>query len=169
MVGVQRQAGLSHLEFSVMLAVLALIWLAALNRLHEVQEMGEKTAVEMTIRNIQSGLRLEMSERIMTKHESSIVEMAGSNPVNWLEKKPDNYLGEFPGIPDRFSSGSWYFDTSRHEISYRPALQHNLECRQCEKIGGDIILSWRIARAANPMFGRGDRVGVVATAIYRWF
>ncbi|MBI3523361.1 MAG: hypothetical protein HY066_02345 [Betaproteobacteria bacterium] len=169
MTGIQRQAGLNQLEFSMALVLLALIWLAALNRLHELQEIGEKTAVEMTIRNIQSGLRWETSERIITGREASIVELAGSNPVRWLEKPPDGYLGEFSAPPEKFSPGNWYFDTLHRELRYLPVLSRNLECRQCEQSAGEMVLSWRIARVGNPMFGPGDGVRVVVVTPYRWF
>ncbi|MFA7270174.1 MAG: hypothetical protein WC073_12585 [Sterolibacterium sp.] len=153
----------------MVLIVLSLIWLAGLNRLHELQEMGEKTAVEITISNINAGLRWEMADRIMTGREASIVEMDGSNPVHWLEKAPEGYLGEYPAMPDRFPPGAWYFDTSRKELRYRPILERNLTCRQCERIGGKTTLGWHIVRTANPMFGRGSRVRAVTVATYRWF
>lgn len=169
MVGIRDQAGISKLEFSIVLGVLGLIWLIALYRFHELQELGEKTAVEMTISNISSGLRWEMADRIMTKREASIVDMAGSNPVHWLEKKPEGYLGAFPAMPENFQPGSWYFDTLRKELRYRPILKRNLKCTQCEHVGSEMALCWRIARSGNPMFGLGDTVKVVAVTPYRWF
>lgn len=166
---IRRQAGLSMFEFSGILVVIGLLGLVALDRLHELQEIAEKTAVEMSVRNMQSGLRWEMSERIMTGREASIAGLAGGNPVRSLEKSPIDYLGEFPAAPANFPPGHWYFDTRRKELRYRPILQRNLECTQCEREGGEIVLSWRIARAGNPMFGRGDTVRVVTVAPYRWF
>lgn len=169
MESIKRQTGLSRLEFSMVLAVLAIIWLVALNRFNELQELGEKTAVEMTISNARSGLRWEMSDRIMTKREASIVDLAGGNPVRWMENPPNEYLGEFPAAPEKFPPGSWYFDALRKELRYRPILHRNLECEQCVRRGGEIALSWRIARSGNPMFGRGDTVRVVSVTPYRWF
>jgi len=164
MARLQRQAGLNQFEFSMVLVLLGLIWLAALNRLHGLQEIGEKTAVEMTLRNIQSGLRWEMSERIITGREASIAELAGSNPVRWLEKPPDEYLGEFSAAPAGFSPGHWYFDTLHRELRYRPLLVRNLECRECVYIDDDVVLSWRIVHT-----GKGSSVRVVTVTPYRWF
>ncbi len=169
MVRIQRQAGLNKFEFLVVVAVIALIVFVALDRLRDVQEMGEKTAVEMTVRNIQSGLRWEMSERIMAGHEASIAELAGGNPVRWLEKPPSGYLGEFPAAPANFPPGHWYFDTLRGELRYRPILERNLECKQCDRVVDEMALSWRITRAGNTMLGRGDSVRVVTVTPYRWF
>ena len=161
--------GLGTLEFSVILVVIGFIWLVALDRLHALQELGEKTAVEMTVSNMRSGVRWEMADRIMTGREASLVELAGSNPVRWLEKSPEGYLGEFAAPPERFPPGSWYFDVSSKELHYRPILVRNLQCQQCERIAGEVALSWRIARSGNPMFGRGDTVRIVAITPYRWF
>ncbi|MDD5177395.1 MAG: hypothetical protein PHQ05_13340 [Sterolibacterium sp.] len=166
---IKRQAGLNHLEFSMALVVIALIWLMELNRFQELQELGEKTAVEMTISHIRSGLRWEMADRIMTKREANIAELAGSNPVRWIEKPPEEYLGEFSAAPPKFPPGNWYFDTLRKELRYRPILHKNLECPRCERVAGEMALSWRIAPSGNPMFGRGDTVRVVAVTPYRWF
>lgn len=169
MASLQRQAGFSKLEFSVVLALMGAMAALALNRLHEVQEIAEKTAVEMTVRNIQSGLRWEMSERIMTKREASIAELAGGNPVRWLEKPPDGYLGEYPAAPDRFPPGTWYFDILDKELRYSPVLTRNLECRECARKRGELVLAWRIERAGNPMLGRGDLVRLLPVVPYRWF
>ena len=163
------QAGLTKLELSVVVAVIALAWIAAFDRLRDLQEMGEKTAVEMTVSNIRSGLRFEMAERIMSGREGSIGELADSNPVRWLDKLPEAYLGEFPMVPPSFPPGSWYFDTGHKELHYRPALGRYLECEQCERVQGNATLVWHITLAGNPMFGRGDTVRVVAVAPYRWF
>ncbi len=166
---IRGQAGLNQFEFMMVVIAIALLWMVALNRLRNLQEIAEKTTVEMTVRNIQSGLRWEMSERIVAGREASIAELAGGNPVRWLGKPPVDYLGEFSAAPADFLPGRWYFDTQRKELRYRPTLQRNLECTQCVRESGEIVLSWRIERAGNPMFGRGDTVRVVTAAPYRWF
>lgn len=165
----KRQAGLNQFEFSIILVVIGLIWLVALNRMHELQEMSEKTAVEMTISNIRSGLRWEMADRIMTHREASIAELEGGNPILWVEKKPETYLGELFAVPEKFPPGSWYFDIVSKELRYRPILERNLVCPQCERADGGVILDWRIEKTGNPMFGRGDTVRVVTLSAYRWF
>ncbi|MBI5922451.1 MAG: hypothetical protein HY847_12525 [Betaproteobacteria bacterium] len=163
-----QQTGLERLEFTMVLVVMAFLWLMAFNRLQDLQEIGEKTKVEMTIRNIRSGLHWEMSDRIMTAREASIGELAGTNPVRWLEKIPENYLGEFSSTPEKFPRGSWYFDTSQHLLQYRPSLGNHLICVECQLVDGEITLGWRIEKIGNPMFGR-SMVKLVELTNYRWF
>lgn len=165
----RRLVGSSKLEFSVVAAVIALIAFAILNRLLDVQELGEKTAVEMTVSNIRSGLRIEMADRIMTGREGSIRELAGSNPVRWLDKQPDGYLGEFAAAPKVFQPGTWYFDTGKRNLRYWPNLERYLECSGCEAINKEAILGWRIVPAGSSAGGRSDAVKVVPVAEYRWF
>ncbi|MCX7171658.1 MAG: hypothetical protein NTY41_15615 [Proteobacteria bacterium] len=166
---IRRQVGLNKFEFSIVLVVLGPVWLLALDRFNELQEIAEKTAVEVTIVNIRSGLRWEMSERIMTGREASIVELVGSNPVRWLEKPPEGYLGEFSAAPPRFPSGSWYFDGLRKVLFYRPILRRNLACQACQRVDGDIAMGWRIAPTGKPPPGRVGSVQVVTDTPYRWF
>jgi len=162
-------AALVGLEFPLVVIVLGALWHTVFERSSYGEELGEKAAVEFTIRNVRSGLELEMAERMLNGHEGKIAEMAGSNPVLWLEKLPQGYLGEFSTVPDKFPPATWYFNKERKVLIYRPARTENLTCSQCELLAGHILLSWRIDRMGNPMFGRGDRVRIVPVAPYQWF
>jgi hypothetical protein len=162
-------AALAGLEFPLVVILLGTLWHTVFDRTSEGEELGEKAVVEFTVRNVRSGLEMEMAERMLTGHEGKIAEMAGSNPVRWLEKPPQGYLGEFSVTPDKFPPSTWYFDKARKVLIYRPARTQNLTCSQCEQEEGHILLSWRIERMGNPMFGRGDRVKIVPVATYQWY
>ncbi|MDO9067127.1 MAG: hypothetical protein Q7W05_01565 [Deltaproteobacteria bacterium] len=137
-----RQSGLSKFEFLVIIAVIGFISWLGLERLTYLQVLGEKTAVEATILNIQTGLRYAMAERVIRGEEQRIAEMGGSNPVQWLEKPPQDYVGECAG---EHAAGSWCFDLRSRELRYRPRLDLGLQPPR-PKPG---VLSWRIERAAG--------------------
>jgi len=162
-------AALVGLEFPLVVIVLGVLWQTVFERTTGGEELGEKAAVEFTIRNVRSGLEMEMAARMLSGHEKKIAEMEGSNPVLWLEKPPQGYLGEFSSMPDKFPPTTWYFDTQRKALVYRPARTNNLTCNLCGQMEGEILLSWRIERMGNPMFGRGDRVKIVPVTPYTWF
>lgn|GEM_PF-999682 len=162
-------AALAGLEFPLVVILLGTLWHVAFDHTKEGEELGEKAAVEFTIRNVRSGLEMEMAERMLTGHERKIAEMAGSNPVLWLEKPPQGYLGEFSTAPEKFPPATWYFDKQRKMLIYKPSRTDNLTCNQCDQVSGHILLSWRIQGMGNPMFGRGDRMRIVPVAPYTWF
>jgi general secretion pathway protein G len=138
----KRQAGLGKFEFLVVVAVIGFISWLGLERLTYLQVLGEKTAVETTILNIQTGLRYATAGHIIRGEEMRIVEMVGSNPVRWLEKPPQDYVGECAG---EHATGRWCFDVSSRELRYRPRLDLGLQPPRA-KPG---VLSWRIERATG--------------------
>ena len=125
-----------------MVAVIGVISWLGLERLTNLQVLGEKTVVETTILNIQTGLRYAMAEHVIRGEEQRIVEMAGSNPVQWLEKLPQEYVGECAG---EHAAGSWCFDLGSRELRYRPRLDLGLQPTRPEPG----VLSWRIERSAG--------------------
>jgi hypothetical protein len=151
----------SLLEFSVIFAVIGTISWFGLNGLAELQELGEKTAVEMTMRNVQTGLRYAMAGHFARGEDVRIVEMVGSNPVQWLEKPPAGYQGECP-VPIQLPAGGWCFDAKQRELLYRPTVARNLVIE-----GGGQILHWSIkaVRGSN----RTDQVESVRVAPVIWF
>ncbi|MDP2227035.1 MAG: hypothetical protein Q8J78_06125 [Moraxellaceae bacterium] len=139
---VKRQSGLGKFEFLVVVAVIGIISWLGLERLTHLQVLGEKTAVETTILNIQTGLRYASAGHIIRGEEMRIVEMVGSNPVQWLEKPPQDYVGKCAG---ELGTGRWCFEVSSRELRYRPHLDLGLQPPRPEPG----MLSWRIERAAG--------------------
>ena len=154
----------SILEFTVIFAVIGSVSWFGLDRLRELQELGEKTAVEMTIRNVQTGLRYAMAGHLARGEDVRISEMAGSNPVQWLEKPPAGYQGECPA-PMQLPGGGWCFEAKQRELVYRPAVERNLKID-----GGGQTLRWSIKPLDGSRgTGQVERVGVRSVTLYRWF
>lgn len=118
----RRQAGITLLEFMVAASILSVLAGLLLDRLHYYQEVAEKTHMQATLRAMQSGLRFEMARELMAGREIDYQRLARENPINWLEKKPANYLGEYRHDGEGLKRGAWYFDTVNHELIYLPAL-----------------------------------------------
>lgn len=138
----KRQSGLGKFEFLVVVAVIGFISWLGLERLTYLQVLGEKTAVETTILNIQTGLRYASAGHIIRGEERRIAEMVGSNPVQWLEKPPQDYVGECAG---ELGTGRWCFEPSSRELRYRPRLGLGLQPPPPKPE----VLSWRIESSAG--------------------
>lgn len=150
----------------LMLGALALILLRALN---EVEEQAERQAVELTLRNMRTGMQYAMAEALMRQRESEIAEWAGSDPTRWLEVPPAGYRGECSPEERRdLPAGAWCFERDRRELAYRPRDTKKLRSRdggqQCSQ------LAWRVVRVADgAVKGAFAGVRIEATSPCRWF
>lgn len=108
------------LEFCVVVAVFGLVLLFFFERVSIYQEMAEKTAAEVTVQNMRTGLRYRVAEMLLHQQEREITGLVGSNPIKLLDLPPANYAGEFVSNRlDQVPPGSWYFDPGKGEIAYR--------------------------------------------------
>ena len=89
----------------------------------------------LAIRNMRTGLQLAMAEKLMRGEDKSMVELAGTNPLE--------LIGQPNGGGAR---GDWQFDAERHELVYRPMIALAFEGRN--------ELRWHIAGIP----GSGGRV-----------
>ena len=163
-----KQQGASKLEFTLALAVIAVAAVVILERLAQLEEYAEKTAMDATVLNITAGLRAEIGNYIIHGEENRIAALTGSNPLRWLTQPPPGYLGELAAPPRAPADGAWWFETSRRALCYRPKLRHRLVVGDAEA-----GLCWRI----EPVGGSGSSSGRAAVAWvrlaplgeYRWF
>lgn len=163
-----RQYGHGWFEFSLaamLLAVLAALLLAAL--LH-TEELAEKTAVDITLRNLRSELRWHTARALLENRQRDIAALAGANPVPWLAQPPPGYAGEraLPGAD--LAAGSWYFDPLTRELVYLPRFTRHLFAS-----GEPPRLAWRV-RPLKSAEGADVNAPVpglvlVETRPYRWF
>ena len=144
----------SILQFSVVLAVIGVVAVFLLDALYYALEQAERTVMEATIRNMDSGLRVELATRIIHGQEASIGELVGANPVQWLENPPSGYTGN---CQPELAPGGWCFDAMTREIVYRPRVDRHLEYLQSSSSG----LRWRVGPAAE---FAGRRSGSPASA-----
>ena len=114
-----RSQGISRVELLVAVAVIGIVGGVLLERLRFYQEYAEMTAVEATIAHLRTGLRYRVGELLVGSRMAEISTLADENPVNWLDTRPANYLGEFDEVPQaNDAKGHWYFDRRQHELVY---------------------------------------------------
>ncbi len=141
---------------AVLLAVLALIFNGLMSALNDASERAEKQGVELTIRNMRTGMKLAMGEAMMQQREGEMAAWVGSNPVRWLGAPPGAYRGEC-SVEERrnLSGGEWCFERNRRQLLYRPHRPDRLHPLppgselQCSH------LSWRVERAPESVVSAG--------------
>ncbi|HVY06681.1 MAG TPA: hypothetical protein VHB46_11960 [Burkholderiales bacterium] len=162
--------GASQLELVVCIALVGIFMAVFLERMFYYQEQAEKTAMEMTVANIRSGLRYKVADLIMNNRVSEIPTLADDNPVNWLQGPPENYLGEFDGLPQSDPSGKWYFDRSTRQLIYTVSNRRHF----VPSNGRDFTIRYQARRvaAANAMTAETsksrDWVSLVRQADFAW-
>lgn len=115
----KRQRGFSLLELFVVAGVAAVLIGILLSRLTYYQEMAEKAEMEFTISALKSAMRERIASLMIHGRAQDYVLLVQQNPMEWLEQKPSNYLGEF-AHPDakKMQPGSWYFDSVDKVLIY---------------------------------------------------
>ncbi len=156
---------MSLFELTVSLALVAAIAGALLSALLYHEELAERTAVELTIRNIRTGLRLEMARQIAGGAPPDMRKLLASNPIVWLERPPPGFRGTpVAGGAGRLEAGSWYFDGERRELIYVPRLAFHLRLPEHQAPG----IRWRLDERSSA--SRAEHWPELAPVTpYSWF
>lgn len=114
----KSRAGFTLLEFALVVLLVGLLGSVLLERVLFYQEQAEKTAMEQTVGVLRSALRLQIAERLPNGRQS-LLGLIEANPMAWLERKPESYLGDrFGPAPSSIPGGSWYFDLRDKTLVY---------------------------------------------------
>jgi prepilin-type N-terminal cleavage/methylation domain-containing protein len=105
------ERGFTLIELVITITIIVLLMGFFLNRALFYMEQAEKTAMEQVAGAIQSALTLQYGQILTRGKPSDVTALAQDNPMNWLQKKPRNYSGEFYDLtPQAVESGNWVFD-----------------------------------------------------------
>lgn len=135
---------------AVALALLAGVVYFLLDRLLYMQEMAEKTAVEETVRSVNTGLRLEAASRLARGAGTRLPALEDENPIKWLSVPPRNYLGEYARPPLNAKPAYWYFQPQERQLIYQPNKHAHLVAKAGE--GKELRFAVRVtADGSNPV------------------
>lgn len=146
----RRQAGISKLEFSVSVAIVGVLAFLLQGRLLNLEAETERLEVDLTLRNARVGLQLAIGERLMRGEEHRLGELLETNPIKFLGREPQGYIGE---TTKRGGPGSWRYDERTRTLSYRP--------RQPAAFGGTVELHWQM-RSSGVRGGRVSGIRIEA-------
>ena len=115
----ESSKGFALIELIVVIIIVVVMMGLFLNRMLYYVEQAEKTAMEEVAGVIQSALVLQYGQILTRGKPSDVPVLAQDNPMNWLQKKPRNYAGEFyEPTPLSAESGNWMFDLKKRELIY---------------------------------------------------
>jgi hypothetical protein len=104
---------LTRLELSLAAAVFGIAVVLFVDRMLDVMELAERTAMEVTLSNVTAALNTRLAFAVL-KGES----------VEWQERNPFDIVGASP------PSDNWSYDAQQKELVYRPSLRRYLHTEQ---------------------------------------
>lgn len=113
------QCGFTLIDLVVSLIVVVVLMGILLDRFMFYQEQAEKVAMEGVVSALDSALILQYGQIITRGKVGDAAALVQDNPMNWLQKRPRNYAGEFyDPAPQAVESGNWLFDLKSRELVY---------------------------------------------------
>lgn len=117
----QSSSGFTLFELIVVISIISVLVGLFLKRVPLNQELAEKAAMEQTVGALQSALVLRYGS-LLTRgmvNEKELKALKTGNPLDWLQKKPRNYAGEyFDPAPQAIPPGNWFYDLKTHDLVY---------------------------------------------------
>ncbi|QOL49109.1 hypothetical protein [Massilia litorea] len=144
----RREGGATRLELALATILAALLAGVLLNSIISVQGESERVAAKQLISSLRTALAVRSAQVISTRGEAGLLALAHQNPVSWLQKRPENYLGEYYSPQnDALPRGNWYFDRSAQTLVYLPAAQKSFSSG-IQKV---LIFKVKLVRVSGPV------------------
>jgi len=119
MISKVRQRGFTLFELAVAIIVLGLLATVLLSRLAYYQEQAQRAAVAQMLGVLRTSLRVQALQLYLQGKQAQLPGLQRQNPLDWLEDRPPNNLGEL-AAPDlsKLPGGNWFFDRSDQKLVF---------------------------------------------------
>ncbi len=151
----RRQQGATRLELALAAMLSAVLAAVLLNSLTGYQGETEQVAAKQLIGSLRTALAVRSARIISTTGEPGLAALAHQNPMTWLQKTPENYLGEYYSPnKDELPSGNWYFDRVGQKLVYLPSSEKSFSS-ETQKI---LVFKVKLVHGSGPVnTSRRDR------------
>jgi general secretion pathway protein G len=114
--------GFALFELAVAAVVVAVLAGTLLHRLAPYAGQSEVVAAKQLIHSLRTALALRSAQAAASGGRDALLAISRENPVDWLARRPENYLGEYYS-PDmaELPKGNWYFDKASRTLVYLAA------------------------------------------------
>ena len=166
--------GFTLIELVIVIIIIAILMGLFMNRFLYYQEQAEKVAMEEMVGVIQSSLTMQYGQ-IMTRGKSSdVAALVKDNPINWLQKNPSNYEGEFyEATLQSVQPGNWLFDLKTRELIYLPRNTDNFRTGADGKlwVRFHTVAAFKPSRLPSQQNSPPEFTGLLFEAVepYFWF
>jgi len=166
--------GFTLIELVIVIIIISVLAGLLLNRFLFYQEQAEKTAMEQVAGAIQSALVMEYGKILIRGRPADALALARDNPMNWLQKKPRNYVGEYyDPTPLTTRSGNWLFDLKSRDLIYVVRSANYFKPGKDGKkwIRFHVALNYDTARLPSSQSAASELTGTLFEPVepYLWF
>jgi general secretion pathway protein G len=112
-------AGFTLVEGAVVAGLFGILVAILAGRVLAYHAEAERVAVEQLVGTVRTALQVRAAKAMIERGEHGLVALRDQNPLDWLARKPSNYLGEYCA-PDmhELPSGNWFFDRADGSLVY---------------------------------------------------
>ena len=104
----------------MVITIISLLFFVAIDRLLVLRVEAERTAMQQVLGSLRSAMSIDIASKIAGNAIPTIAEAEGSNPMQWLSERPENYIGlKNEAEPADIAPGKWYFDKHYGYLIYR--------------------------------------------------
>lgn len=164
--------GFTLFELVIVIIIVMLMMALFLDRARFYQEQAEKTAMEGIVATVQSALVLQYGQLMTRGRAADVAALARDNPINWLQKKPRNYLGEFYDVSAaKLETGNWAFDLKTRELVYLVRNGENLKMEGRKLIRFHVLQQYEASRLPSLQSASPELTGLSFEPVvpYMWF
>jgi type II secretory pathway pseudopilin PulG len=115
----EKQRGFTYYELGVCMVIMAILGAVLYDRVTTAQREAEIVAAERMVDIMRAALTMRIAGAVIAHKEHELLGLTEENPIDWLVKKPNNYLGEYysPEI-NSLPKGYWLFDRRDKTLVY---------------------------------------------------
>jgi general secretion pathway protein G len=147
------QGGFTLLEFAVVVLVSSVLSAVALNRFEFYREQAEIVAARQVVAALRTSLQVHTARLASRGREEELRRLAGANPIELLDRKPINYLGEYTTPePERIDQAGWVFDPRDKSLVYLPRNKESFS------FGTARLLKFKVEFVGNPELSQQVRI-----------
>ena len=114
-----KRRGFALFELALSVSIMAIVTTLLAQRIESYREQAERVAMEQVVAALRTSLQARLMALYLKNRGDEMAAMTQQNPMDWLQRKPPNYLGEFyaPGAQE-VTAGNWYFDKAQNYLVY---------------------------------------------------
>jgi len=114
-----KQRGFTLLELAVVVTIISVLAVVALNYYYKLLVDVERTSMEHNLGVMRSAISMQFAGYYVSGNIAGLKDLVGSNPMDLLAEKPNNYLGVISHYKiEGIEKGSWFYDSKEQTLIY---------------------------------------------------